>query len=231
MKKKSSDTNQNDVHEVDVSLDDNLTDEETKETTSESETLIGLLKNIKQEKTDVNLNKVIQLSESLISDLDKAQKERNDYLAILQRFKADFENYKKRAEKEADNNIRYSSERILSKIFEPIEDINRAINFAIENTQAAIPLEGIEIIYNKLTRTLEDEAVEIIAPKQGEKFDPRFHEAVMVDESGIYDSEVIVQLFEQGYKIKGRVFRAAKVMVSIRAVENQSVSENNNNDN
>ncbi|MBN1329805.1 MAG: nucleotide exchange factor GrpE [Candidatus Heimdallarchaeota archaeon] len=230
MKKENKNTNHKEIEEVEASLADEQTDD-TKETTVGSENLLELLNELKQENTQINLDKIIQLSKSLINDLCQAEKERNEYLSILQRFKADFENYKKRAEKEADNNIRYSSERILSKIFEPIEDINRAINFAKENAQESIPFEGIEIIYNKLSRILEDEAVEIIAPKQGENFDPRFHEAVMVDESSKFDSDLVAQLFEQGYKIKGRVFRAAKVMVSSRTDEKQSVSENKNNGN
>ncbi len=215
MKKEHKDTTK-----IEDEIEASLKDEHIKkETTIETKNLVELLTKMKEENTITNIEKIIPIAETLINDLNQAQKEKNDYLAILQRFKADFENYKKRMEKDADANVRYSSERILSKIFEPIEDISRAIKFAKENSQETIPFEGIEIIYNKLTRVLDDESVEIIAPKQGDKFDPKYHEAVMVDESGKYDSDVVVQLFEQGYMIKGRVFRAAKVMVSVKTNE------------
>ncbi|NHJ49751.1 MAG: nucleotide exchange factor GrpE [Asgard group archaeon] len=163
---------------------------------------------------DFSLKDLIQKNLEMFDEVEKANKERDEYLTILQRFKADFENYKKRSQKQASHNVQLSSERILSKVFEPIEDISRAINFAQEKDQDNIPLDGIAIIYNKLYRVLTDEGVEEINPNQGDAFDPKYHEAVVLDKSGKYGSEVVVQVFEKGYMLKERVLRAAKVMVS-----------------
>lgn len=155
----------------------------------------------------------------MITETEQAKKEKDEYLATLQRFKADFENYKKRAQKQADSNIRYSSERILDKILAPIENIDRAIKFAKDNEEETVPLEGIEVIYGKLLRVLEEEGVAIINPLEGEKFDPYYHEAVCVDATGKFEPELIVQLIERGYKIKEKVMHTAKVMVSIEKEE------------
>ena len=88
------------------------------------------------------------------------------------------------------------------------------MKFANNNDQGTVPLDGLEIIHGKLVRILEDEGVTLINPEIGEKFDPRFHEAISIDPSGKHEPNLVVQLFEKGYKIKERVIRAAKVMVS-----------------
>jgi molecular chaperone GrpE len=179
---------------------------------------------------DISLEEILTKNLEMLEEVKKANKDRDEYLSILQRYKADFENYKKRTENKANYNIQLSSERILSKIFEPIEDINRALNFAQENKQETIPKDGIEIIYNKLSRVLQDEGVEEINPKQGEMFDPKYHEALCLDHSGKFDPDLIVQVFERGYKAKERVLRAAKVMISAAkpketSEESEEVSE------
>jgi len=163
---------------------------------------------------DFKLQDILEQNRKLFELVKQVQKERDEYLALLQRFKADFENYKKRAQKQAENNMRLSSEKIISKIFGPIEDLDRAIQFAQKNNQDNVPLEGLTIIYQKLTRILEDEGVKIINPSKGEKFDPRYHEAIVTDHSGTHDPDKVVQTIEKGYMLNNRVLRAAKIMVS-----------------
>ena len=178
-----------------------------------------LIKELDKKLDGISLKDILVTNKKMIKETEQAKKEKEEYLSLLQRFKADFENYKKRAQKQADNNVRYSSEKILSKIFDPIEDIDRAIKFAKDNSQETIPLEGITIIHGKLSRVLEEEGMAIINPLKGETFDPYYHEAVCVDSTGNFDSGVIVQILEKGYKIKERVMHAAKVMVSAEKEE------------
>ncbi|MFW9923123.1 MAG: nucleotide exchange factor GrpE, partial [Candidatus Thorarchaeota archaeon] len=184
-----------------------------------------LLEQLDKETNVFNLKELIESNEILLQKIEATQKEKNEYLDLLQRFKADFENYKKRAQKQEESNIRFYSENILSKIFEPIEDIHRAIVFAKDNKQNTIPLEGITIIYEKLSRIMEDEGVAFIDPKPGEDFDPQYHEAVCLDESGNNKANSVVQNFEKGYRIKNRVIRAARVMIAA-----ESSQKNNNNE-
>jgi molecular chaperone GrpE len=181
--------------------------------------LVKLIKDFDKTAKDFSLRELLTNNLQMLELVDKAQKDRDEYLSTLQRFKADFENYKKRAEKQANYSIQLSSERILSKIFEPIEDINRALDFAKEKNQENIPLDGIEIIYNKLSRVLKDEGIAEINPKQGDAFDPKYQEAICLDNSGKFDPELVVQVFEKGYKLKEKVLRPAKVMVSAEVSE------------
>ena len=178
-----------------------------------------LIKELDKKLDGISLKDILIANKKMIEETHQAKKESEEYLSTLQRFKADFENYKKRAQKQADNSVRYSSEKILNKILNPIENIDRAIKFAKENKQESVPLEGISIIYEKLVRVLEEEGVAIINPQQGEKFDPHYHEAVCVDPSGKYDPGVVVQLLDKRYKIKEKVIHAAKVMVSAEKEE------------
>jgi molecular chaperone GrpE len=184
-----------------------------------------LIKELDKRLDGISLKDILVANKKMIEVTEQAKKEKEEYLSTLQRFKADFENYKKRAQKQADSNVRFSSEKILNKIISPIENIDRAIKFAEENDQNSVPLEGIAIIYGNLIRVLEEEGVAIINPQQGEKFDPHYHEAVCVDSSGKFESGVVVQVLEKGYKIKERVMHAAKVMVSTEKEETEEEIE------
>lgn len=233
--KDSNDTNKNEVavnedtvqEEVQETLEISKIQEMMNEIKSNPK-ITKLLEQLDKETNTVNLEELIESNEKLLQQIDTTQKEKNEYLDLLQRFKADFENYKKRAQKQEESNIRFYSENILSKIFEPIQDINRAIVFAKENNQDKIPLEGISIIYEKLSRILEDEGVAFIDPKPGDDFDPQYHEAVCLDESGNNRANSVVQNFEKGYRIKNRVIQAAKVMV---ASENSKQKNNEQKEN
>ncbi len=189
-----------------------------------------LLKEFDGKFKDISIKDILETDEKLLEELLKVKKERKEYLESLQRFKADFENYKKRAQKQEESNIRYSSERILSKVFEPIDDLGRIIDFAIKNSEEKVPLDGLEITYKKLLRILGEEDVSIIDPQPGDSFDPMFHEAVCVDNSDKFRANEIAQQFEKGYKIKDRVIRASKVMVSSEEKIEEKIEEKKQNE-
>ncbi|RLI68093.1 MAG: nucleotide exchange factor GrpE [Candidatus Gerdarchaeota archaeon] len=200
--------------------------EETLAKVEERKELKELITKFDKKAKDFKFKDIIEQNAQLLEAVKNAEKERDDYLALLQRFKADFENYKKRAQKQAETNVRFSSEKIISKIFEPIEDIDRAIKFAQKNNHDTVPLEGLTIIYQKLSRILEDEGVKIINPVEGEKFDPRFHEAIVTDRSGRFEPDKVVKTIERGYMLNDRVLRAAKIMVSAETAPESSQEQN-----
>ncbi|MHA1504736.1 MAG: nucleotide exchange factor GrpE [Candidatus Heimdallarchaeota archaeon] len=185
-----------------------LKEEVNQEVLSETEKLIQelednpkvakLIKEFDKQVKNFDLKKLIDNEKKMLEKVEQANKEKDEYLDLLQRFKADFENYKKRAQKLSDNSVQISSERIVTKIIDPIEDLSRIVNFASEKESDIIPLEGIEIVYNKFLRILKDEKVTIIDPKIGSEFDPRFHEAILIDNSGKQKPGMVVQLLEKG---------------------------------
>ncbi|MHA1126022.1 MAG: nucleotide exchange factor GrpE [Candidatus Heimdallarchaeota archaeon] len=187
-----------------------------------------LIKEFDKHVKNFNLKKLIDNEKKMLEKVDQANKEKDEYLDLLQRFKADFENYKKRAQKLSNNSVQLSSERIVTKVIDPIEDLSRIVDFASEKESDIVPLEGIDIVYNKLLRILEDEQVAIIEPKVGSEFDPRVHEAIVVDNSGKYKPGMVVQLLEKGYTIKGKIIHAAKVVVSAEAIQEETKTKEEN---
>lgn len=211
---KGNETQQNDLKEK-VKQEDILSETEKLILELESNPKVAkLIKDFDKHVKNFKLKDLIDNEKKMIEKVEQANKEKEEYLNLLQRFKADFENYKKRAQKLSDNSKQLSSERIVTKIIEPIEDLSRIVNFAIEKESDIVPVEGVEIVYNKLIRLLGDEQVTIIEPKVGTEFDPRIHEAILVDNSGKQQPGMVVQLLEKGYKIKDKIIRAAKVVVS-----------------
>ncbi len=215
-----------------------LKEEVKQEVLSETEQLIQelegdpkvakLIKDFDKHVKNFDLKKLIDNEKKMLEKVEQANKEKDEYLDLLQRFKADFENYKKRAQKLSDNSVQISSERIVTKVIDPVEDLSRIVNFASEKESDIVPLEGIEIVYNKFLRILNDEEVTIIDPKIGSEFDPGFHEAIVVDNSGKQKPGMIVQLLEKGYKIKDKIIRAAKVVVSAEAIQQETETKEEN---
>lgn len=184
-----------------------------------------LIEEFDEKAEDFSLQELLELDKQLKEEVQQANQERDEYLSLLQKFKADFENYKKRIAKRNEHTMQLSSERILSKIFKPIDDLSRVIEFAEEKNQDTVPIEGISIIFNNLSRILEDEEVTIIKPAPGDDFNPRYHEAISMDKTGKFEPDKVVRVFEKGYKIKEKVVRAAKVMVSAERPEKASQEE------
>ena len=215
-----------------------LKEEVNQEVLSETEKLIQeleadpkvakLIKEFDKHVKNFDLKKLIDNEKKMLEKVEQANKEKDEYLDLLQRFKADFENYKKRAQKLSDNSVQISSERIVSKVIDPVEDLSRIVNFASDKESDIVPLEGIEIVYNKFLRILNDEEVTVIDPKIGSEFDPRIHEAILVDNSGNHKPGMIVQLLEKGYKIKDKIIRAAKVVVSAEAIQQETETKEEN---
>ncbi|MEA2070732.1 MAG: nucleotide exchange factor GrpE, partial [Asgard group archaeon] len=145
--------------------------EELLDKITENATLQDLIEQIdKHLEAEEALLTILKREQELLENFNNAIADRDKYLSMLQRFKADFENYKKRAKKQNENKVQFHSQRIVSKIFEPIEELNKAITYAKETEQETIPLEGLNIIYNKLVRNLKDEGFAFIEPSKGDVF-------------------------------------------------------------
>ena len=148
--------------------------------------------------------------EEKIENLEKEKLEINDKFLRLY---SEFDNYKKRTQKEKLELIDTASERVIIDILPVIDDFERAIK-ANENIEGSKTLkEGFEIIYHKLLQVLHKNGVEEISAK-GEPFDTDFHEAIThVPVQNKDDEGKVIDVIEKGYKIKDKVIRYAKVVV------------------
>ena len=142
------------------------------------------------------------------------RKQSEDYLDSLQRERASFANYKRRIDLDNAN----LAERLLAehvKFFLPVaDDLERSLLHRPEDPDCASWISGIELILQKLLRTLETKDVRPLNLKPGDMFDPNTQEAVTHEENDTFTDGQIIEVVQTGYQIKDRVIRPALVRVA-----------------
>ena len=140
-------------------------------------------------------------------EIEKKDEKMEDYNDQLQRLQADFENYKKRSEKDMKEYVRYANELLILKVIDAYEDLGRALEADSKDLK-----DGVEIIYKKLKDILKGEGLCEIK-SEGEKFDPFKHEALMVEDNESYDDDVVIEELGRGYTLGPKVIKYSKVKV------------------
>ena len=174
--------------------------EETVENTEATETK----EEVVEEKTAEELlqEKVDKLAEELKQSEDK-------YLRLY----AEFENFKRRKNKEIETNNVYKSQKVITEILPSLDNLERALQVESDNEEIKSLLKGVEMVYEGLLNALKAEGVELIETENAQ-FDPNYHHAVMQDEDSEKESGAILDTFQKGYKLKDRVIRPAMVKVN-----------------
>jgi len=135
--------------------------------------------------------------------------EPEDYLALAQRIQADFENYRKRAAREAAAAGERARSGLVRELLPILDNLERALASAEEGEQHLA--EGVRLVHSELIAVLERNGVQQFSP-EGDKFDPSEHEALSVRNDG--DPGVVLEVVEKGYRSNGAVLRPARVVVS-----------------
>ena len=149
-----------------------------------------------------------------MSEKAKLAEERFDRLLRLQ---AEFENYRKRVNKERNEFIQYAIEDLIYDLLPVIDNFERAIESARRHDNSKALLEGVEMIYKQVQDILVKRGLERIETI-GKKFDPREHEAVMQVESEEHPDNTVIEESLAGYKLKNKVIRPAMVKASKKPV-------------
>jgi molecular chaperone GrpE len=126
------------------------------------------------------------------------------------RLAADFQNYKRRVEKEKGDIYAYANEKIVVDLLDVIDNFERALEHSGENESFA---EGMNMIFKQFKGVLEKSGVEEM-PALGEDFDPNFHHAVLTENSVEYESGKVTQVLQKGYLLNKKVIRPAMVKVA-----------------
>lgn len=145
--------------------------------------------------------------------LNKLEAEVNQYKELMLRKAAEFENYKRRTENDQLNLLKYAAESLLIKLLPTIDDLERSLSHMTEETDVNKIKEGIQLIYNKFMKTLDDQGVKKIEAI-GKPFDVEFHEALMQRADESVPPHTVLDELETGYLYKDRVIRHSKVIVS-----------------
>lgn len=171
--------------------------------------------NAEQEVNDeapVDTESTIQ-ADDLQNKIIALEQEINQYKEIALRKAAEFENYKRRTENDQLNLLKYAAESLIVKLLPTIDDLERSLEHMTEETDVQKIKEGIQLVYNKFIKTLDDQGVKKIE-SIGKPFSVEFHEALMQRADDSVPPHTVIDELETGYMYKDRVIRHAKVIVS-----------------
>ena len=143
--------------------------------------------------------------------LDRAQRERDEYLGLAQRTQADFENYRKRAAREASVAGERARSGLVRELLPVVDNLERALNSAEESEQHLA--EGVRLVHSELISVLERNGVQQFDPS-GDRFDPGEHEALSMRTQEGAEAGLVLDVVEKGYRSNGTVLRPARVVVS-----------------
>ncbi len=147
-----------------------------------------------------------QSDDDSFTPLGKAKKEAADYLEALQRERAEFINYRNRAQKEQDRFRQHGITDVLTALLPALDDIDRIREHSEMD-------DSFQAVATKIDKAFEKFGVEKFGAK-GEEFDPTKHEAILHKPDSEVDKEIVDTVVEAGYRIGDRVIRAARVVVA-----------------
>jgi molecular chaperone GrpE len=166
------------------------------------------------EEIDVSPTALAAQIEALAAERDAAIQTGDEYLAALQRERAEFQNFKRRTAEERMRDLGLAGEDLIRKVLTLADDFDRAIEARPDSVAADPWFEGIAAIDRKLRTLLESEGVSAIDASPGRRFDPREHEAIAnVPGTGRPDGEIVEEV-RRGYRLRDRVIRPALVAVA-----------------
>ncbi|HCY6980196.1 TPA: nucleotide exchange factor GrpE [Staphylococcus aureus] len=163
-----------------------------------------------EETSDENVIEEIDPKDQKINELQQLADENEEkYLRLY----AEFENYKRRIQKENEINKTYQAQRVLTDILPAIDNIERALQIEGDDETFKSLQKGVQMVHESLINVLKDNGLEVIKT-EGEAFDPNIHQAVVQDDNPDFESGEITQELQKGYKLKDRVLRPSMVKVN-----------------
>jgi molecular chaperone GrpE len=156
---------------------------------------------------------VTTAGEDLAAELEEVRQQLAECQDKMLRTAADFDNTKKRLEREREITLKYAEENILKELLASLDNLERAMEQGRETNNLASLLEGVEMTWKGLLGMLEKFGLKPIN-SIGENFDPNFHEAVAMEADSALPENQVLKEFQKGYMYKDRLIRAAKVIVS-----------------
>jgi molecular chaperone GrpE len=141
--------------------------------------------------------------------IKQAEENYNRYL----RAQADFDNYRRRTQKEKEELAQYASMKLVSQILPVLDNFERAFQASPDSEEVKSFMKGMDMIYRQLIQVLEAEGLRKMEPV-GTPFDPEMHQAIMQVESEEYGEGIVVEVVQNGYWLKEKVLRPAMVKVS-----------------
>ena len=156
---------------------------------------------------------VLEDLESLQNRISAAEQKRDEYLDLLQRARADFENYQKRNQRQLAEEHRYANAGFARELLPALDNLYRALAAAQEHGEKGPLVQGVALVKSQLLDVFRRFGITPI-DASGQPFDPNLHEAVMQEPRGDTPPGVVVKVLEPGYRLHERVLRPARVVVA-----------------
>jgi len=157
-----------------------------------------------------------QVEQDFDALLAEAERQRDEYLDLAKRTKADFENFRKRMTAEIQASAARGKGELLREVVPVLDDLERAIEAAgldPEGDSEDGLAHGVLLVFRSLRDSLSRNGVEAVDPK-GEKFDPMAHEALSMQPVEGTESGIVVEVLQKGYRLGDQLVRPARVVVS-----------------
>jgi molecular chaperone GrpE len=162
--------------------------------------------------------------EELDRQLQELHAQKDEILEKLQRVSADYANFQKRVTRQIADTVAYEKELIIKTLLPALDNFEHTLANARLGDNADAFVKGVRIIYDQMLDILKSHGVERIKAL-GEKFDPAQHEAMMQRTEPEMADDVVLEEFQKGYRLNGRVIRPSKVIVNKLAAERPQESE------
>lgn len=161
---------------------------------------------------------VLEDLDALKTRAEIAERERDQFLSLLQRTRADFENYQKRIQRDMAQERRYAAAPLALDLLAVLDNLERALTAAKQAGEEGPLTQGVLMVQTQMLELLRRHGITPIEAV-GQPFDPNLHQAVMQQEEKGKPANTVLQVLEQGFVIHDRVLRPAKVIVSTASLE------------
>jgi molecular chaperone GrpE len=153
---------------------------------------------------------------ALTAERDQLVAERADLKDRLLRVLADFDNFRRRADRDRSEYLQYAAMEMVRDLIPILDDFHRAMKVeTVDKEHVKEYVKGIELIYQRLFETLKKAGLEPIAAA-GKPFDPNLHQAVDRLQTGDFPDQTVLEEYQSGYNFKGKLLRPAMVKVAVR---------------
>jgi molecular chaperone GrpE len=153
---------------------------------------------------------VPDLAAELAQRLAAVERERDEYLNDLKRLAADFDNYRKRAQRDQESLVARAGERLVKELLPVLDDLERALVAAAAHEEAKLE-DGVRLVHRELVEALTREG--LVEIEAAGAFDPHVHEALLSQPSE-HEEGTVIEVIQKGYRLGDRVLRPSRVVVA-----------------
>ncbi|MCS5422462.1 MULTISPECIES: nucleotide exchange factor GrpE [Psychrilyobacter] len=165
-----------------------------------------------EEKIEEVQEEITEDEETLEDKMAKIEADLEDWKSAYARKNAEFQNFTKRKQNELEEFRKYASEKVILKVLEAVDNLERGVAASVETKDFDALVKGVEMTLTQMHGIMNAEGVEPIEAV-GKEYDPHVHQAVMTENCETMDNDHITMELQKGYKMKGKVIRPSMVKV------------------